>query len=174
MSSSTPTRIRRQLEEAEGYLMLEMPSYALGILESRAEWPSMPFEANFLKGEALRCLDRYREALQALDVAAALRPDDIAVALAQGWCYKRTNRLAQAVDSLERAARHEPENALIHYNLACYWSLAANESKAVEELSLALRINPELRSLISDESDFNALRGNSTFERLMRDAAPLK
>lgn len=174
MSSSTPTRIRRQLEEAEGYLMLEMPSYALGILESRTEWPSMPFEANFLKGEALRCLDRYREALQALDIAAALRPDDIAVALAQGWCYKRTNRLAQAVDALERAARHEPENALIHYNLACYWSLAANASKAVEELTVALHLKPELRRLISDESDFNTLRGNSTFERLMRDAAPSK
>lgn len=174
MSSTTPTRIRRQLEEAEGYLMLEMPTYALGILESRVEWPSMPFEANFLKGEALRCLDRYREALQSLEIAAALRPDDIAVALAQGWCYKRTNRLAQAVDSLERAARFEPENALIHYNLACYWSLAVNASKALEELAVALRLKPELRRLISDESDFNSLRGNSTFERLLRDAAPSK
>ena len=83
MSSITPTRIRRQLEEAEGYLMLEMPANALGILESRAEWPSMPFEASFLKGEALRCLDRYREALVSLEVAAALRPEDVAVALAQ-------------------------------------------------------------------------------------------
>ncbi|APW59802.1 TPR end-of-group domain-containing protein [Paludisphaera borealis] len=174
MSSTTPTRIRRQLEEAEGYLMLEMPSYALGILESRSEWPTMPFEASFLKGEALRCLDRYREALISLEVAAALRPDDIAVALAQGWCYKRTNRLAQAVDSLERAARHEPENALIHYNLACYWSLASNASKALEELTVALRLKPELRRLIPDESDFNTLRGNSTFERLLRDATASK
>jgi tetratricopeptide (TPR) repeat protein len=174
MSSTTPTKVRRQLEEAEGYLMLEMPKYALRILESRSEWPTMTFEASFLKGEALRCLDRYREAIVPLEVAAALRPDDIAVALAQGWCYKRTNRLAQAVDALERAARQEPENALIHYNLACYWSLAANASKALEELAVALRLKPELRRLIEGESDFNALRGNSAFERLMRDAAPSK
>ena len=44
----------------------------------------MPFEASFLKGEALRCLDRYREALVSLEVAASLRPEDVAVALAQG------------------------------------------------------------------------------------------
>lgn len=174
MSSTTPNRIRRQLEEAEGYLMLEMPTYALRILESRTEWPTMPFEASFLKGEALRCLDRYREALISLETAAELRPDDIAVALAQGWCYKRTNRLAQAVDALERAARHEPENALIHYNLACYWSLAANASKALDELTVALRLKPELRRLIAEESDFNTLRGNSSFERLLRDAATSK
>ena len=58
----------------------------------------MQFEANFLKGEALRCLDRYREALKPLEIAASLRPSDTRVALALGWCYKRTNRLAQAID----------------------------------------------------------------------------
>ena len=51
--------------------------------------------------------------------------------LALGWCYKRTNRLAQAIDSLERALREHPDEALLHYNLACYWSLAANGPKAL-------------------------------------------
>lgn len=154
--------------------MLELPEYALRILQSRDEWPRMAFEASFLKGEALRSLERYREALGALDVAASLRPDDIGVALAQGWCYKRTNRLAEAVDALERAAQSEPDNALIHYNLACYWSLAANPSRALAELAVALDLDPELRRLIAEESDFNALRGSPAFERLANDPAPSK
>jgi len=162
------------LDEAEGYLMLELPEYALRILESRDEWPRMTFEASFLKGETLRCLERFREALASLEVAAALRPEDVGVALAQGWCYKRTNRLAEAVDALERAARHEPDNALIHYNLACYWSLAANASRALEELALALRLDPELRRLIAEESDFDPLRGGPAFERLASDPAASK
>jgi tetratricopeptide (TPR) repeat protein len=174
MSTTISTRIRRQLDEAEGYLMLEMPQYALRILESRSEWPLMTFEANFLKGEALRCLDRHREALACLGTAAALRPEDVAVAVAQGWCFKRTNRLAEAVDALERASRQEPENALIHYNLACYWSLAANAGKALEELATALRLRPEMRRMIADEADFDFLRGDSAFERLVRGAAPSK
>ena len=33
--------------------------------------------------------------------------------------------------------REHPDNALLHYNLACYWSLAGNNAKALDELSLA-------------------------------------
>ena len=94
--------------------------------------------------------------------------------LALGWCHKRIGRIDLAIESLEEALSAEPRDALVHYNLACYWSLAANASKALEELTVALHLKPELRRLISDESDFNTLRGNSTFERLMRDAAPSK
>ncbi|WP_337174332.1 tetratricopeptide repeat protein [Paludisphaera sp.] len=174
MSTTIPVRIRRQLDEAEGYLMLEMPEKALRILEGRSDWPLMAFEANFLKGEALRSLDRHREALACLEIAAALRPDDVAVALAQGWCYKRTNRLAQAVDALERALRHDPDNALIHYNLACYWSLAGNAPKALAGLAAALKLRPEMRRMIADEGDFDPIRGDSAFDRLARGAAPSK
>src|SRR5262249_15704804 len=155
----------KQLDEAEGYLMLDLPQRALQILDGRADWSEMQFEANVLKGEALQSMKHYREALRPLEVAAALRPSDVRVALALGWCYKRTNRLAQAIDSLDRALREHPEQSLLHYNLACYWSLAGNGSKALSELSIALGLDPDLRLLISDESDFNLLRGNPDFER---------
>jgi tetratricopeptide (TPR) repeat protein len=165
-------QIRKQLDEAEGYLMLDLPRRSLQILDSRKDWLSMQFEASLLRGEALRNLKRYREALRPLEVAAALRPTDIRVALALGWCYKRTNRLAQAIDSLDRALLEHPEEALLHYNLACYWSLAGNSAKALNSLSVALDLNPDLRSLIGDESDFNQLRGNPEFERLSLGRAP--
>jgi tetratricopeptide (TPR) repeat protein len=167
MSRGSDDQIRKQLDEAEGYMMLDLPGRSLQILESRPDWLNMQFEASFLKGEALRSMKLYREALRPLESAAALRPTDTRVALALGWCYKRTNRLAQAIDSLERALREHPENALLHYNLACYWSLAGNSSKALDELSLALEFDAELRALIANESDFQHLRGNPAFERLL-------
>lgn len=167
--------IKRQLDEAEGYLMLNLPRKAIEILERRADWATMQFEASFLSGEALRSLERYREALKPLEVAAALRPADIGVAIALGWCYKRTQRLAQAIDSLERAARHHSKSPqpLLHYNLACYWSLAGNPTKALDELAQALDLDPDLRALIPDEHDFDKLRGNPEFERLTIGPAPL-
>jgi tetratricopeptide (TPR) repeat protein len=167
MSRISEDQIRKQLDEAEGYLMLDLPGRSLEILESRPDWLNMQFEANYLKGEALRSMKHYREALRPLEMAAALRPTDTRVALALGWCYKRTNRLAQAIDSLERALRANPDEALLHYNLACYWSLAGNSSKAVDALSTALEHDADLRSLIADESDFHHLRGNPAFERLL-------
>ena len=109
MSRISDDQIRKQLDEAEGYLMLDLPGRSLQILDSRPDWLNMQFEASFLKGEALRSLKHYREALRPLEVAAALRPSDTRVALALGWCYKRTNRLAQAIDSLERALREHPD-----------------------------------------------------------------
>jgi len=173
MSRIIRDRIKRQLGEAEGYLMLDLPAKALEILERPSDWATMQFEASFLTGEALRSLERYREALKPLEVAAALRPSDVGVAIALGWCYKRTHRLAQAIDALERAERHNPEDPLLHYNLACYWSLAGNAPKALDELSAALELEPKLRDLIADESDFDRLRGNPEFERLTVGPAPL-
>ena len=174
MSRIIRDRIKRQLDEAEGYLMLGLPERALAILERRADWATMQFEASYLLGEALRSLERYREALKPLEVAAALRPAEVGVAIALGWCYKRTHRLAQAIDALERACRHNPDApGLLHYNLACYWSLAANAAKALDELAVALDLEPELRNLIPVESDFDQLRGNPDFERLTVGPSPL-
>ena len=173
MSRISRDRIRRLLDEAEGYLMLDLPRRSLQILGSRPDWSTMQFEANLLKGEALRCLDRYREALKPLEIAASLRPGDKRVALALGWCYKRTNRLAQAIDSLERRCAQNPYESLLHYNLACYWSLAGNGPKALDALSTALDLDPDLRSLIAEEQDFDRLRGHPEFDRLIMGPAPL-
>ena len=173
MSRINRDRIKRQLDEAEGFLMLNLPGRALQILEGRSDWATMQFEASLLMGEALRSLERYREALKPLEVAVALRPSDIAVAIALGWCYKRTNRLAQAIDALERAVRHNADEPLLHYNLACYWSLASNPAKALDALTVALDLNPDLRHLIPEESDFDRLRGNPEFERLTVGPSPL-
>ncbi len=173
MSRISRDRVRKLLDEAEGYLMLDLPLLALKIIDSRPDWSDMPFEASFLKGESLRCLDRYREAIKPLEVAASLHPGDTRVALALGWCYKRTNRLAQAIDSLERALGDNAEEPLLHYNLACYWSLAGNIGKAIDALGTALELEPELRNLITDEQDFDQLRGNPEFDRLLIGSAPL-
>ncbi len=172
MSRIFRDRIKRLLDEAEGYLMLGLPVRTLEILERQDDWATMQFEASFLSGEALRSLERYREALKPLEVAARLRPGDVAVAIALGWCYKRTHRLAQAIDALERASRENAEEPLLHYNLACYWSLAGNIPKALDELSIALDQEPNLRTRINEESDFEKLRGNPEFERLTVGPSP--
>jgi tetratricopeptide (TPR) repeat protein len=167
MSQIMVDRIKKQLAAAEGYLALNLPDRALEILESRADWATMQFEASFLTGETLRVLGRYREALKPLEVAASLRPGDLGVAMALGWCYKRTHRLAQAIDSLSRALRDNPRVAILHYNLACYWSLAGNPRKALESLALALDLDEDIRPMIGAESDFDSLRGNPDFEKLV-------
>ena len=74
MSRIIRDRIKRQLDEAEGFLMLNLPAARLDILERRSDWATMQFEASFSPGEALCVAGRYREALKPLEVAAKLRP----------------------------------------------------------------------------------------------------
>ncbi len=162
-------QIIRRLDEAEGFLMLEMPLRALEILQSRPNWATMQFEASFLTGEAQRQLGDVREALPHLERASRLKPGHLGVAIALGWCYKRTHRLAQAIDALEQALRLDPEEPLLHYNLACYWSLANNPKRALEALIAALEREPDLHSKLADEADFEPLRGHPAFDRLISD-----
>ena len=164
--------IIRRLREAEGFLELGMPGHALEILRARPDWATVQFEASYLTGEALRELGQFREAIASLEVAARLRPDNVLVAIAQGWCYKRTHRLAQAVDALERVRRVRPDDPMIRYNLACYWCLAGDPERGLEQLSAALELEPTLRTLIASETDFDGVRHLPEFERIVDDAGP--
>jgi tetratricopeptide (TPR) repeat protein len=140
--------------------------HALRALQRRGTLVHGNGRACYLMGETLRELARFEEALFPLERSADLIPDDIHVWLALGWCYKRTGRLAKAIESLEAAVKVDPSDATIHYNLACYWSLARNRVLALRYLARAFDIDSNFRDLVLDEPDFNALRHDPEFKML--------
>ena len=153
----------RAIEEAEGYTELGMLEHALRALQRRGSLVHGNGTACYLLGEALRELGRYEEALLPLERSLDLLPDDIRVLLALGWCYKRTGQLAKAIEMLERAVKIDSGEAVLHYNLACYWSLARNRTLALRHLQLALEIDANFRDMVSDEPDFDPLRHDAEF-----------
>ncbi len=164
--SRNRTLLHRAIEEAEGYLELGMIEHALASLQRRGTLIHTNGRACYMLGEALRELARYEEALPPLERSADLLPDDIHVLLALGWCYKRTGQLGKAIAALEKAVRIEPGEAVLHYNLACYWSLGRNRTLALRFLTRALEIDGNFRDLIPDESDFNPLRNDADFQQI--------
>jgi tetratricopeptide (TPR) repeat protein len=168
---SNPTNnrllLRRTLEEAEGYTELGMSEHALRALQHRGALVHGNGRACYLLGETLRELARYEDALLPLERSASLIPDDIHVYLALGWCYKRTGQLGKAIDALERAVTVDASEAILHYNLACYWSLARNRALALRYLLRALDLDANFRDLIADEPDFNPLRHDPEFKALV-------
>jgi tetratricopeptide (TPR) repeat protein len=155
--------LTRAIEEAEGYAELGMLEHALRALQRRGSLVHGNGRACYLLGEAFRELSRYEEALLPLQRSADLMPDDIHVWLALGWCYKRTGQLAKAIESLERAVKVDPSEGILHYNLACYWSLARNRNLALQYLSRALELDCNFRDMIADEADFDAIRHDAEF-----------
>jgi Flp pilus assembly protein TadD len=169
-SVSGHDRIRRQqlLLQAEGYLELGMARHALDVLTRCGDPETLPDHGLYLQGQCLRELGRYHDALGPLSRAAQACPDNISIWLALGWCYKRTGKLDRAIEALEEALAVEPEDALVHYNLACYWSLAKNKRQAITYLSRAFDLEEGYRALVGDEPDFDPIRDDPAFRALLR------
>jgi Flp pilus assembly protein TadD len=159
-------RRKQALRQAEGYLELEMSEHALRALARLEDPADFDAHGHYLKGLALRGTERYEEALVPLVRAAKLRPSDVRIWLALGWCHKRTGRVDLAVQDLERALEFDPTGALIHYNLACYLSLFGDKPRALSHLSRALRIDANYRRLVDDEPDFDPIRSDPEFQAL--------
>lgn len=143
-----------------------MPEHALDALERLDESGPLHSHVLYLQGEALRTLARYEEALRPLGDAADLAPSNIHIRLAQGWCYKRLGRLADAVDVLEDALEAADDEAILHYNLACYLSLSGEKHRALHHLSTAFDLEATYRDLVEEEPDFDPLRSDPDFQEL--------
>ena len=161
---------RKQIErQAEGYLELGMAQHALDLLAALRDEDMDP-QAWYLRGEALRALERYREALVPLERVAEAVPEDVHVWLALAWCYKRAGRIDRAVHAMEQALKVEPKEALLHYNLACYLSLAGQKERTLAHLSKAFAFDPGYRGMVEGEPDFDPIRSDPDFQALLSPA----
>lgn len=115
-----------------------------------------------------RALGGFGEALDPLSRAALGSPNEIHIWLALGWCYKRTGRIDLAIESLEEALAVAPNDALVNYNLACYWSVAGNKRQALAYLTRSFDLKEHYRRLVASEPDFDAIRSDPSFQALMR------
>jgi Tfp pilus assembly protein PilF len=104
--------------------------------------------------------------LEPLQRASQADPENIHIWLALAWCHKRTGRVDLAVDAMSSALAADPNEALLHYNLACYLSMSGEKNRALGHLSQALSIDPEYRRLVDDERDFDPIRADPDFQAL--------
>jgi tetratricopeptide (TPR) repeat protein len=160
-------RLRQYQRQAEGYLEIGLPQQALDALARLGKAETLGSHALYLRGKALTDLGRFAEALVPLEEVVDADPENVHVRLVQGWCHKRIGRLDLAVRDLETALRAHPDDALLHYNLACYQSLARNKRRALRHLSRALVLDASYRSLIDGEADFDPLRSDADFQALL-------
>jgi tetratricopeptide (TPR) repeat protein len=143
-----------------------MPAHAIEVLDRWGSHDAPSSRAAYLRGEALRELKRYAEAVVSLNLAAEGLPDEIPIYVALGWCFKRLGRIDLAIEALERGLAADPSAAILPYNLACYWSLAGNKRQALLLLSQAISLNGEYRNLVDAEPDFDAIRTDPAFQAL--------
>jgi tetratricopeptide (TPR) repeat protein len=165
--SPARTRQKKLLEAAEGYLELGLPSQALERLELLAPDAARRSRALYLKGDALRLLDRFDEAALALSSAADEAPSNVRALETLAWCYKRMGNLPQAIATLERAREIDGSDSSLLYGLACYSSAAGDKAHALEYLARALSLEPSYRARAQTEADFAPFSADPDFRALL-------
>ncbi len=164
MERSQLNRCRRRMEVAEGYLLLNLPALAVRELECIRETGRNLVDWHRLYGEALRMDQRHEEALRSLQQVQEVYPDQLDTLLAIAWCYKRVDRLGDAIATMKQAYDAHPRVAVVLYNMACYYALAGDKPLALSWLGRAIRMDPDLRTLIPAETDFDTLRDDPDFQ----------
>ena len=168
MTNKQPSRRRRLMDAASGYLDLEMPDHALRELNQIEDQIEEPGDSRFdllqLQGEAFRQKEQYDEALQVFQKSLQENPDALTVLLGMAWCYKRIDKLPRAIETMQQAYRAFPKEAIVLYNLSCYFALAGDKVQTLSWLGRALRLEKDLRHLIADESDFDQFRNDPDFQ----------
>lgn len=157
---------QRQLQAAEGYLLLGMPDHALQALDQIADFDAT-VEWQLLRGDALRAKLDHPHALKCFQRAYELAPESLEALLGMAWCYKRIDRLDQSIESMRLAYQRHPASPIVLYNLSCYYALAGEKEQALSWLGRALRMNHSLIELIPDETDFDSLRNDPDFRHLL-------
>lgn len=167
MPDMNEERAKRWLVEAEGYLELGLLADARQRAESVARSKQLPGPSALLLGNILR--EEGELALAAVQYRKVLRVErgHIGATVGLGWCLKRLDKLDAAIKTYVNALIWHPEEGLLHFNLACYKSLAGDAEGALEALARALQLEPEFRELARDEEDFAPVRELPGFKVLV-------
>ena len=107
-------------------------------------------------GQAYLYAEEYAEAIANFEKVIEMAPD-----IAEGYInlttvYLRQNLPTEARASCLHALQTFPKIALLHYNLACAYALEGESQKAINSLTQAVNLNPELKTFAQQES---ALKG---------------
>ena len=107
-------------------------------------------------GQAHLYAEEYAEAVANFKKVIEMAPDIAEGHINLTTAYLRQNLPADARTSCMHALQTFPKTALLHYNLACAYALEGESQKAVNSLTQAVNLNPELKTFAQQE---DALKG---------------
>ncbi len=102
-------------------------------------------------GQAYLYAEEYAAAVENFKKVIEMVPN-----IAEGYvnlttAYLRQNLPVEARETCLHALNTFPKTASLHYNLACAYALEGESQKAVDSLTRAVSLNPELKTLAQEE-----------------------
>ena len=134
--------------------------YALERAQGRAVSPG---RAGSAAAEAVGATARTAPTATDARGASVQAPSADPIALHPASIGSRLDRLDEAIETLREGVQASPRQPVLHYNLACYLSLAGNVQPAIEHLTKAIAIDRRFRDLTQVEPDFDPIRSDPRF-----------
>lgn len=145
------------LESARGYLALGMVQEADDELRKIGELAGAGPDVLRLRAVVYERGERWELMKEVADILVLHWPEEAAHWIALGWATRRTGSIPEASDVLRRSLEHHPQEAVIHYNLACYAAQNGVFDEARIRLDDAIRLNPNMRELALEDPDLGQL-----------------
>jgi len=148
---------QHQLAAALGYFELEMVSDALEALDGISPVGAAHRDVLVLRLIVLQKAENWSKAQAVAARLALLEPGDPGWTIALAYATRRADCIERAQDILRDAKIVHPQEALIHFNLACYACQLGRLEDARESLRAAFSLDSNLRAQALKDGDLEVL-----------------
>ncbi len=123
------------------------PEAALRLFQSALAQSPDPGEIGSVHVHIASCLkelERYEEALEALDLAVGANPELKEIYNLQGFCYFKLKRHNESIASFERAIELDPGSAIDYANIGSNLRELGHKQEAIRVYRIALELDPDI------------------------------
>jgi len=123
------------------------PESALGLLESALDQSPHPGEIGSIHVHIASCLkemERYEEALDALDLAEKANPELKEIFNLRGFCYFKLKKHDESIAAFERAIELDPGSAIDYANIGSNLRELGHKQEAIRLYQIALELDPDI------------------------------
>jgi ribosomal protein S12 methylthiotransferase accessory factor len=123
------------------------PDAALKLLRRALEQSPDPGEIGSIHVHIASCLkelERYQEALEALDLAEKANPDLREIYNLRGFCYFKLKKYNESIASFERVIELDPGSAIDYANIGSNLRELGHKEEAIRLYKIALELDPDI------------------------------
>ncbi|MBE9099313.1 tetratricopeptide repeat protein [filamentous cyanobacterium LEGE 07170] len=119
------------------------------------------------RGTVLADLGRPEEAIASYDKALEIKRDEATTWVVRGFALERLARYEDAIESYNKSLSLNPEFHQGVYSKACCYALWSKVDEAIEMLQKAIEIDANYREQAKTDTDFDGIREDAQFRRLV-------
>jgi tetratricopeptide (TPR) repeat protein len=121
------------------------------------------------RGLAYISLGKHSEAIIDLNKAIELNSKIANPYKYRGVSYNKLGKYSEAIIDFNKAIELNPQYADAYYARACSYSMLRNTRNAIAELNKAIQMKPALRNDAKTDRDFDNIKNNPDFKKLIID-----